>query len=98
MQVVTVSTDTPAELRDNHDAHGLKARMLSDRDLKISDAFGLRNRGIHSGPLRGAEALPVPTSLLVDGEGKILWMEQSENYQRRSGPEIVLTAMQSYLD
>ena len=79
-------------------AHGLKARMLSDRDLAVTDAFGLRNQGIHSGPPFGAEALPVPTSLLIDGDGKVLWMDQSENYQRRSGPDSVLAALRTHLD
>jgi hypothetical protein len=46
----------------------------------------------------GAEALPVPTSLLIDGDGKVLWVDQSENYQRRSGPEAVLAALQMHLD
>ena len=98
MQIVTVSTDTPKELRDGHGAHGLKARMLSDRDLAVTDAFGLRNQGIHSGPPFGAEALPVPTSLLIDGDGKVLWMDQSENYQRRSAPDSVLAALRTHLD
>ena len=98
MQIVTVSTDTPKELRDEHGAHGLKARMLSDRDLAVTDAFGLRNQGIHSGPPVGAEALPVPTSLLIDGNGNVLWMDQSEDYQRRSGPGTVLAALRTHLD
>ncbi len=97
MQIVTVSTDTPEELRDGHDAHGLKARMLSDRDLVVTDAFGLRNQGSRSGPPFGAEALPVPTSLLIHGDGKVLWMDQSENYQRRSGPDSVLAALRTHL-
>jgi peroxiredoxin len=98
VQIVTVSADTPKELRDGHGAHGLKARMLSDRDLAVTDAFGLRNQGIHSGPPFGAEALPVPTSLLIDGDGKVLWMDQSENYQRRSGPDSVLAALRTHLE
>jgi peroxiredoxin len=98
VQIVTISTDTPEELRDGHAEHGLKARMLSDRDLTVTDAFGLRNQGIHSGPPFGAEALPVPTSLLIDGDGKVLWMDQSENYQRRSGPDRVLAALRTHLD
>ena len=98
VQVVTVSTDTPQELRDGHAAHGLQARMLSDRDLTVTDLFGLRNQAIHSGPLTGAEALPVPTSLLLDGAGRVLWMDQSENYQRRSGPDVVLAALRAHLD
>ncbi len=98
MQVVTVSTDTPKELRTGHPYHGLKARMLSDRDLAVTDAFGLRNQGIHSGPPVGAEALPVPTSLLIDGEGRVLWMDRSEDYQRRSDPSYVLDALRAHLD
>jgi hypothetical protein len=72
--------------------------MLSDRDLAVTDAFGLRNQGFHSAPPGdGTEALPVPTSLLIDREGKVLWMDQSENYQRRSGPEVVLAALREHL-
>lgn len=78
----------------------MQATMLSDRDLGVTDAFGLRNQGAHSGPVGEdqAEALPVPTTLLVSADGVVLWMDQSENYQNRSGPEVVLAAMQQYLD
>ena len=79
--------------------HGLQADMLSDPGLAVTDLFGLRNLGPHSAPPNDdTEALPVPTSLLVDAEGKVLWMDQSENYQRRSGPEVVLAALQQHLD
>lgn len=73
--------------------------MLSDRDLRVTDAFGLRNQGIHSGPASDeVEALPVPATLLIDADGKVLWMEVAENYQRRSGPEVVLAALRTHLD
>ncbi len=99
MQVVTVSTDHPEEIREGRGNHGLKAHMLSDPDLAVTDAFGLRNQGFHSAPPGDdTEALPVPTSLLIDGQGKVLWVDQSENYQRRSGPEVVLTALRRHLD
>jgi peroxiredoxin len=99
VQIVTVSTDLPEEIRKGRGHHRLKAHMLSDRDLAVTDAFGLRNQGIHSGPISGgAEALPVPTSLLIDGNGKVLWIDQAENYQRRSGPEVVLAALRTHLD
>ena len=97
--MLTVSTDHPEEIRTGRRAHGLQATMLSDRTLAVTDAFGLRNQGAHSGqPSDDIEALPVPTSLLVDADGKVLWMEVSENYQRRSGPEVVLAALQNHLD
>ena len=55
---------------------------------------------MHSGPVgdEEAEALPVPTTLLVDANGEVLWIEHADNYQWRSGPEVVLKAIQSHLD
>ena len=72
--------------------------MLSDRELAVTDLFGLRNIGFHSGMPGGAKALPVPTSLLVDATGTVLWMDQSENYQRRSDPDYVRAALATHLD
>ena len=99
MQVVTVSTDHPEEIREERGAHGLQAIMLSDPDLVVTDAFGLRNTGYHSAPPGDdTQALPVPTSLLIDGQGRVLWIDQVKNYQRRSGPEVVLAALRKHLD
>ena len=96
---MTVSTDHPEEILRGRAAHGLQAHMLSDPDLAVTDLFGLRNQGMHSAPPGDdTEALPVPTSLLIGGEGRVLWMDQSKNYQRRSGPEVVLAALQEHLD
>ena len=94
-----MSTDSPEDIAKDRHRHGLQATMLSDVTLKITDAFGLRNTGIHSGPPGDeAEALPVPATLLVDRTGKVLWMDLSENYQRRSDPTVVLAAMQEHFD
>ncbi len=98
IKVVTVSTDTPEEIKRGRQKHGLQAIMLSDHDLVATDLFGLRNKGIHSGvPGITAPALPVPTALLVDAESAVLWKDQSENYQRRSDPDYVLGAVKEQL-
>jgi peroxiredoxin len=97
VRVVTVSTDTVEEIRDERHIHGLQATMLSDKDLTVTDAFGLRNQAIHSGP-PSDEALPVPTTLLVDQEGRVLWIDMSDNYQKRSDPQVVLDAMRAHFD
>lgn len=97
MRIVTVSTDTPVEIAEKRGKHGLQALMLSDRHLEATDRFGLRNRGVHSGPPSGARALPVPTSLLIDAAGRVLWMDQSENYQQRSDPQRVRAALREHL-
>jgi len=99
VQVLTISTDKPEVILKRRGVHGLQARMLSDRDLAVTDAFGLRNQLMHSGPSGDdVEALPVPTTLLVSSDGEVLWIDQAENYQRRSGPEVVLAALQTHLD
>ena len=74
--------------------------MLSDRNLEVTDRFGLRNKGAHSGlpPPLGAKALPVPTSLLVNTEGTVVWMDQSAHYQQRSDPDYVLAALREHVD
>jgi peroxiredoxin len=99
VQILTISTDTPTELAEGHRKHRLGATMLSDRNLEVTDRFGLRNTGIHSGPPppMGARALPVPTSLLVDANGRVVWMDQSKNYQRRSDPDFVLAALRDHV-
>lgn len=94
---MTISSDTPEQWLARHPKHQLGAIMLSDPELVVTDLFGLRNTGIHSGMPGGANALPVPTSLLASPEGKVLWMDQSENYQQRSDPSLVLTALKTPL-
>ena len=93
MRIVTVSTDTPAEIRLGHNVHGLKATMLADPALTVTDTFGLRNRNFNNFKFPTRPGLPVPTSLLIDSHGKVVWMDQSENYTQRSAPEVVRAAL-----
>ena len=96
VQVVTVCTDTPEQIQQGYQRHGLGAVMLSDRELTVTDAFGLRNLGFHSGPMDLA-GLPVPTSLLIGRDGRVLWIDQAPDYQQRNGPEVVQAALRQHL-
>ncbi|MFT4519441.1 MAG: peroxiredoxin [Halioglobus sp.] len=95
-----VSTDTPTELAKGYKKHGLGATLLSDRVLGVTNHFGLVNTGMHSGPPPpvGAKKLPIPTSLLVDASGSVLWMDQSENYQHGSDPDYLIAALREHID
>jgi peroxiredoxin len=97
VRIVTVSTDTPDQLRRGRGKHGLQAVMLSDRSASVIERLGIRNQGFHSGMPGGAKALPIPTTVLVDASGKVRWVDQSENYQRRSDPTRVRAALQEHL-
>ncbi len=90
---MTVSTDKPGEIRAGHGMHGLNATMLADPTLKIIEQFGLRNQNLNNFRMPGRPGLPVPTSLLIDSDGKVVWKDQSENYSQRSDPDTVHDAI-----
>lgn len=77
--------------------HGLDATMLADPKLDVTDRFGYRNRNFNNFKVPGRAGLPVPTSLLVDANGTVAWMDQSDNYTRRSDPDIVAAALAAHL-
>ena len=77
--------------------HGLDAIMLADPKLAAIDQFGYRNHDFNNFRMPGRPGLPVPTSLLVDASGMVVWMDQSDNYTRRSDPGIVGAALAAHL-
>ena len=91
--MVTVSTDTSTEIRLGRGMHGLKGTMLADPKLKVITLFGLRNKNINNFRLPGRPGLPVPTSLLVDESGVVVWKDQADDYARRSDPTVVKSAL-----
>jgi peroxiredoxin len=95
VRIVTVCTDSSKAIHSGRKKHGLKATMLADPDLTVTDRFGLRNQRVQSGP--PGRPQPVPTSILADAGGKIVWMDQSEHYQQRSDPDYVLAAVREHI-
>ena len=47
---------------------------------------------------RGLGGLPIPTTFLVDDEGKVAWIDQTDDYMLRSSPGRVLGAINETLD
>ena len=95
--MVTVSTDAPGEIRLGRGMHGLKATMLADQKLAVIDRFGLRNHRFNNFKTPGRPGLPIPTTLLVDAGGKVVWMDQTDNYTRRSDPAVINAALSDCL-
>jgi len=96
VKIVTMCTDNPDQIRRSRSKHGLRAVMLSDERGEVIEALGIRNQGIHSGP-PGKPPLPIPTTVLTNADGVVRWIDQSENYQRRSDPERVRAALREAL-
>ena len=67
--------------------------MLSDADLTVVDAYNVRHeRGLAPKPPM-VTSMPIPTTILVDADGIVRWIDQATDYQRRSHPERVLAAI-----
>jgi len=101
IEIVTLSTDTPAQIVAGRGKHGLLATMLSDADLAVTDLYGLRNRrSIAPGRERALpelRPLPIPTTILVDSNGIVRWIDQAADFQVRSDPDRVLAALREHL-
>ena len=89
IRIVTVSTDTAGEIKAGQAMHGRHATMLADPQLDVIDQFGFRNNNRNNVKIPSRPGLPVPTSLLVDGNGEVVWKDQSDNYTRRSHPRMI---------
>jgi len=96
IQVVTVSGETPADIRKGRSKHGLRAMMLADPGLEVAGRYNLINeRNLNP---KGVGPLQIPTTFLVDAQGLVRWIDQAQDYQIRSGPDRVLGAIRTELD
>ena len=92
---MTVCADTAEQIRKGRGKHGLRAVMVPDPDLTITDRYNLRNPK-NFAPKGGLIVpLPIPTTILVDATGTVRWIDQATDYQQRSDPARVLGAIRS---
>lgn len=92
--VVTLSKDTVELTRAHRERDGLRHTMLADPDLAVLRQFGLVHQstpefysftlaGIPLGFPVGFRSMAIPTTLLVDGDGIVRWIDQAEDYRLR---------------
>ena len=98
--MVTVSADTVDETARMKSKLGLGMIMLGDESLAVIDLYGVRHQqGIAATPgKRGMfRPLAIPTAILVDAEGVVRWIDQTDDYRLRSDADRVLTAVRQAL-
>ncbi len=81
--VVDPVEDNAAVVRDV----GLGYHVLSDSQLAVIDAYGLR----HDRP--GEPPIARPASILIDRDGIVRWVDVTENYRLRPKPDAILAAI-----
>ncbi len=89
MDLYAVSVDPPDVSRRLRDHLEVQFTFLADTESALLDALGIRH---HSGGADGKD-IAFPTAVLVDGEGIVRWIYQSDTYRERARPEQILAAM-----
>jgi peroxiredoxin len=96
VRVVAVSPDTADELTQLQRKRRWQITLLADPSLEVIRLYGLQNRNFapRRGPFR---ELAIPTTILLDPDGKVLWMEQTTDFRVRSQAERVLDQIRPIL-
>jgi len=66
--------------------------MLSDREHKIIDAYGLRDPAYEGQQVYG---IPHPAVYVIDKKGKVAWVKIESNYKQRPTNEQIRAALDS---
>jgi len=106
--VVALSKDTVDEAAIHKARDGLSLTLLSDSKLDVIRQYGVEHHkafGFKTGsvtlfglPLALApsfQTMAIPTSLLVDENGVIQWIDQADDYRLRSSQQRVLQAVKN---
>ncbi len=88
--VATITYDSTELLKEVELDEGVNFPMLSDDDLRVVNAFGIRNTEYKPG--HRAYGIPYPGILLIDAEGIIRGKFAERDYRERPAFEAVLEA------
>ena len=67
---------------------GLEFPILSDPNLRVIDAFGLRHVAAHDG-----RDIAHSASVLIDADGVVRWTHVTRNVRMRPTPDEILAAL-----
>lgn len=98
-QILAISMDRPAKLRESLTEHDLGYTLLSDSAAVATKAFGLAFRATNSNTDRlesysgrDHHILPVPAAFIVGTDGMIKFEYINPNYKVRVKSEVILAA------
>jgi peroxiredoxin len=85
-----VSVDPPAASRRLRDRLNARFTFLADQEGILLDRIGIRHRG---GRNDGVD-IAYPTAVLVDADGVVRWVFQSDTYRERARAEEIFAAIE----
>jgi len=106
VSLIALSKDTVEEAATHKTRDRMNLTLLSDPELEVIRQYGVEHHkalGFSTGnftlfgiPLAltpSFKTMAIPTSLLVDENGVIQWIDQTDDYRLRSSEERVLQAV-----
>jgi len=84
-----VSVDPPASSRRLKQRLESRFTFLADPEGVLLDGLGIRHRG---GRNDGVD-IAFPTAMLVDGDGVVRWIFQSDTYRERARADEIFAAI-----
>ncbi len=106
ISVIALSKDTPKEVGIHKSRDHLSIDLLSDAKLKVIRQYGVEHHkgfGFETGSFKifdvplalkpSFKAMAIPTTLLIDEDGMIRWIDQADDYRLRSNNDRVMAAI-----
>src|SRR5262249_585571 len=96
VKLVAVSSDRLDELRPFKRKHNWAITLVADPELAIHRLYNVQQRNFtpRRGPFRD---LAIPTTILIDRDGRILWLDQATDFRVRPQAALVLAKTRSLL-
>jgi peroxiredoxin len=93
-QVALVSPQDERHTRALAARHGVAFRYLRDEGLEAADRLGIVNPdGTPAGMVGYESDTVLPTLVVTDAEGRVVFADQTDNYRVRPTPDTVLAAL-----
>jgi peroxiredoxin len=97
IRMVALSPDSVAEAAAMKRKRGLTMTLLADEPLAVIDRYGVRHDKAFA-PNKGfLRPLAIPTTILIDEQGVVRWIDQTDDYRVRSDAPRVLAAVRAAL-
>lgn len=95
-QVALISPQDEGHTRKLAARHSVAFRYLRDEGLEAASRLGIANPdGTPAGMIGYDSDTVLPTLVITDAEGRIVYADQTDNYRARPTPDTVLTALRT---
>ena len=107
---IALSKDSVETAAAHKRREGISMPLLADPTLKVIRQYGVEHHraievstgkvnlfGVHLAAVPSIKTMAIPTSLLIDEDGIIRWIDQTDDYRIRSHNERILQAVKATL-